>query len=195
MSAPSFSSFPSFASFPESVPGPSKRRSPSPPRSRRKDEKRKDGTRDKTRKDKHKDDKEKHKRDKRDKHHSDRITPILVDDERLKAEEDRKRKDEKPPVFYSDRKGDRLNVTYGGLHAGDVPKYRLVGGMYVPFFPHRATNDREGGRKILGLNRAWTAVHRSNKGVEVAVGGRRRVYLKSPKTDHCTADLCCSYPH
>jgi hypothetical protein len=37
------------------------------------------------------------------------------------------------------------------------------------------TNDVEGGRKILGLSHAWTAVSRSNKGIEVAVGGRQRV--------------------
>lgn len=28
--------------------------------------------------------------------------------------------------FYSDRKGDTLNITYGGLHAGDVPKHHLL---------------------------------------------------------------------
>ena len=39
----------------------------------------------------------------------------------------------------------------------------------------RITNGVEGGRKILGLNHAWTVVSRNNKGVEVAVGGRRRV--------------------
>ena len=31
--------------------------------------------------------------------------------------------------FYSDRKGDLLNIQYGGLHGGDIPKYRLVGGI------------------------------------------------------------------
>ena len=31
--------------------------------------------------------------------------------------------------FYSDRKGDLLNIQYGGLYAGDIPKYRTVGGM------------------------------------------------------------------
>ena len=31
--------------------------------------------------------------------------------------------------FYSDPKGDLLNIQYGGLYAGDIPKYRLVGGM------------------------------------------------------------------
>jgi len=106
------------------VPGPSEPRSTSPPASKRKDEKR--------RKDKDKGD-----RDKRNKHHHE--NPILpanhshssrsavLDDERLKAEEARQRKDS-PAVFYTDRKGDRLNVRYGGLHAADVPKYRLVGG-------------------------------------------------------------------
>ena len=36
--------------------------------------------------------------------------------------------------FYSDRKGDLLNIQYGGLHAGDIPKYRLVGGMTAIYF-------------------------------------------------------------
>ena len=36
--------------------------------------------------------------------------------------------------FYSDRKGDLLNIQYGGLHAGDIPKYRLVGGMTAKYF-------------------------------------------------------------
>jgi len=29
-------------------------------------------------------------------------------------------------MFYSDRKGDRYNIEYGGLYAGDVPRYHLV---------------------------------------------------------------------
>jgi hypothetical protein len=120
MAAPSF---PSFKSFPEVDPGPSQRRSPSPPKSKRKDEKR--------RKDRNKEDKD---RRKREKHHSDKLIrradhalDSVQDDERLKAMEDRQRKDALP-AFYSDRKGDRLNITYGGIHAGDIPKYRLVGG-------------------------------------------------------------------
>lgn len=32
--------------------------------------------------------------------------------------------------FYSDRKGDILNVTYGGLHKGDVPRYNMVSSEY-----------------------------------------------------------------
>jgi hypothetical protein len=129
MTTPSFSSFPSFDSFPELDPGPSGRRSTSPPQPKRIDEKR--------RKDKEKRDKGKHRQDKR---HSEKSTRpadhssdsriAVPDDERLKAEEDRQRKDTSPAVFYEDRKGDRLNVRYGGLYAGDVPKYRLVGGKF-----------------------------------------------------------------
>src|ERR1700734_4217273 len=109
---------PTFSSFPELDPGPSTRRSSSPSRSKRKDQKRR---------------KEKDK-SKRDKHYSDKsVRPVdytygsrstVQEDERLKAHEDRERKDA-PPVFYTDRKGDHLNLSYGGLHAGDVPKYRL----------------------------------------------------------------------
>ena len=32
-------------------------------------------------------------------------------------------------LFYSDRRGDMLNIQFGGLHVGDVPKYRLVDGI------------------------------------------------------------------
>ncbi|TDL28581.1 DUF1740-domain-containing protein [Rickenella mellea] len=58
-------------------------------------------------------------------------------------------------IYYSDRKGDRLNIDFGGLYHGDVPKYNPVGR----------------GKKILGLGQAWTVVFRSGKGVEVAMGG------------------------
>lgn len=29
--------------------------------------------------------------------------------------------------FYQDRRGDELNITYGSIHAGDIPKYWQVG--------------------------------------------------------------------
>lgn len=40
-----------------------------------------------------------------------------------------------------------------------------------------AANNAKGGKKILGLSNAWSAVHRSNRGAEVAVGGKRKVEL------------------
>ncbi|RPD81960.1 DUF1740-domain-containing protein [Lentinus tigrinus ALCF2SS1-7] len=90
-----------------------------------------------------------------------------MDDERRKLEEDRRFKEEdavRPSakeglVYFTDRKGDPLNVRYGGLHAGDVPKYRLV----------------DWGRKVLGLSPALSVVHRGRGGVEVAPFGRRRM--------------------
>lgn len=32
-------------------------------------------------------------------------------------------------VFYSDRRGDFLNIQFGGLHVGDVPKYQVIDSM------------------------------------------------------------------
>lgn len=143
MSASSFSVPPSFSSFPDIDPGPSNR-SPDPARNepphnhhrpidftRRKPEKRSHREKDRP-------------PSKREKHfsppdnwrsHEPRAVGTLLDDERLKASEDRLRLEQQGqerdrwvprPLFYSDRKGDPLNLTYGRLHTGDVPKYRPV---------------------------------------------------------------------
>ena len=37
-------------------------------------------------------------------------------------------------LFYSDRRGDMLNIQFGGLHVGDVPKYHLVDGISFSHF-------------------------------------------------------------
>ncbi|KAG6862421.1 hypothetical protein C0995_011861 [Termitomyces sp. Mi166 len=68
--------------------------------------------------------------------------------------------------YYSDRKGDPYNIQYGGLHAGDIPKYRII--------------DR--GRHILGLSRSWTVTHRSGKGIEVGPMDRRKMRSLSDST-------------
>lgn len=111
----STSSFPSFNSFPELDPGPSNQRSPS------QDDTRHNG----------------HKKDKLRKLKKHRDSTIL-NDERVKAVQDRQIKltssaDSNPPLYYSDRRGDRLNVSYGMLHPGDVPKYRLISGTCLAF--------------------------------------------------------------
>lgn len=59
------------------------------------------------------------------------------DDERLKAKEDSARRtsrqDVSQPGFFSDKKGDPLSMQYGGIHAGDIPKYHLFGcGLRLP---------------------------------------------------------------
>ena len=125
---------PSFSSFPDIDPGPSNRK-PSP------ENRPTDFTR--TAKRIHKE-KDRHSL-KREKHlppsdpwraNEPRVNiDIVLDDERLKANEDRRRLEQQShehdrwvprPLFYSDRKGDSLNLTYGCLHTGDVPKYRPV---------------------------------------------------------------------
>ncbi|KAI0050675.1 DUF1740-domain-containing protein [Auriscalpium vulgare] len=166
MAAPSFSSFPpSFSSFPDLESSEPRSQSPAavgrPARER-------ESERSRSRKDK---DKERRKR-KGDRHArvgdviSAREERVEFDDERVKAQEDLQRRTTstvehhalEQPNFYSDRKGDPLNVRYGGPDAKDVPRYHLVG--Y--------------GRKILGLNNAWTALSRSSRGVEIGVGRKRK---------------------
>lgn len=31
-------------------------------------------------------------------------------------------------LFYVDKRGDDFNIRYGGLHKGDIPRYRRLGG-------------------------------------------------------------------
>ncbi|EIN14098.1 hypothetical protein PUNSTDRAFT_140471 [Punctularia strigosozonata HHB-11173 SS5] len=79
------------------------------------------------------------------------------------------------PLYITDRKGDPLNVHYGGLHAGDVPKYRLL----------------NHGRTILGLGDAFKVVHRGRKGIEIGLGNRRR---QPALTDKATRELLSAPP-
>ena len=50
----------------------------------------------------------------------------LEEDRRLRTEDAVRPSAKEGLVYFTDRKGDPLNVRYGGLYAGDVPKYRLV---------------------------------------------------------------------
>ncbi|TFY82820.1 hypothetical protein EWM64_g1196 [Hericium alpestre] len=123
MDPPSFSSFaPSFGSFPELKPGPSKaKESREEARSRKaREDKEKEK---KHRKRKHKyDDAERVRYGSRDERRVEDMSPF--DDERLKAEEDRRSKnvaDGQQLLFWSDRKGDVLNVTYGRINEKEAP--------------------------------------------------------------------------
>ncbi|KAG0696046.1 NRDE-2, necessary for RNA interference-domain-containing protein [Suillus ampliporus] len=200
MTAPSFSSFPpSFASFPDLDPGPS-RHSPSPTRN----ETTADEYREKNRKDQNdksqrrgkklKDESRKAKRRQTAKHDLEPVLPrqhrhtwkgvSIPDDEKLKAEEDRRLAQNdlqesqwnSRPVFFSDRKGDQLNVTYGGIHTGDIPKYHLV----------------NRGRSILGLDGDWTIYRKGGKGVEINIGRRHK---QPALTDSSVATLLAAPPY
>lgn len=65
------------------------------------------------------------------------------------------------PLFYESRRGDENNLRYGGLHRGDVPRYRRLG---------------EG--RVVGLNEGLRITREtaySGRGVEVAPLNRFRV--------------------
>lgn len=142
MSTSSFTLPPSFSSFPDIDPGSSKRSSsPAANESAHNHRTIDFGKRDRSGKRGHREkDKLSSKREKyiqSDVWHGSepRATGGLLDNERLKANEDRLRVEQQAqerdrwvprPLFYSDRKGDTLNLTYGRLHTSDVPKYRPV---------------------------------------------------------------------
>ncbi|KAJ7225643.1 NRDE-2, necessary for RNA interference-domain-containing protein [Mycena pura] len=126
---------PSFSSFPELTPPPNSHPTVAPSRG----EKRR-------------------KRDKRDKRHK---SPSIPNDSTTKHRVHRAdadldlHRDSASRLFFSDRKGDPLNVQYGGLNTREVPKYY-------------------GGRFILGLPSVFS-VTRSSHGIEVGLPGRRKM--------------------
>lgn len=147
MSAPSFVSFPpSFGSFPDLEPGPSKNsdltiREVEDGDVRKKKKKKVVGggkerihdrmkeMRDRSRREDL--DLESRPRRERSRHHT---SHLEEDDEHTKAREDRRNRSREAaiaaqdsPLYYSDRRGDPLNIAYGYLHAADIPKYHLAG--------------------------------------------------------------------
>lgn len=71
---------------------------------------------------KERDDKKRHKKRKhKQEHHRRETSPEREDVPTNELLLDR--------LFYSDKGGDFLNIQFGGLHVGDVPKYNLVGSM------------------------------------------------------------------
>jgi hypothetical protein len=136
MSAPSFSSFPSsFGSFPE--PGPSKqptkdkkperrshtpadrdRAAPETERARKKDKRREN----KEQRPKDREKKSRGREYEEDDHLADADHIRSLRQDALEGYDSRTR-----PLYFSDRSGDPLNVRYGGLHTGDIPKHTLVG--------------------------------------------------------------------
>jgi len=127
MTTPSFSSFPPiFSSFPDLDGEPSQ--GSSNPESSRRHQKEKRKKESEGSKEPHRTGKHTTKRDKT------RQEPGFNKDRKL----DEERKYSLPEVhsiesikhvFYSDRKGDQMNLQYGTLHAGDIPKYRPLDGL------------------------------------------------------------------
>ena len=140
MAAPSFSSFvPSFSSFPEVDPGPSKR-TKSPDHSDATNVLRDHADESRQKSKKNKSERQGHRPDKEKKAKRDARTPYLEPDtaryntfwvnEKVVHEHSRW---ESAPSFFPDYKGDPLNITYGSIHAGDLPKYCIVNRVCFPF--------------------------------------------------------------
>ncbi|KAK2461663.1 hypothetical protein APHAL10511_006126 [Amanita phalloides] len=154
MSTPSFAPLPpSFTSFPDSAPGKSSKDEEENHVGRRHECIRKGTGSSKERKDRKASKRKERKR--KDRLQDSKSVTGTVDRSSSKIPDN----DESAwRPFYSDRRGDMLNIQFGGLHVGDVPKYHLV----------------DGGRSILGLSGAWVA-RRSGKGIEVDVRGHRKL--------------------
>lgn len=142
--ARSFSSFPLFNSFPDlDEPKASSSKAESSTNNKKEKKDKKDRLEKKKSSHKHRrhDDDD---RDERDRKHrkEKRSSRTYKDYDLYDDERSSRRKDEAPshdatlanplsgidgdhPIYYSDRRGDPLNITYGGLHSYDVPKYIL----------------------------------------------------------------------
>jgi hypothetical protein len=134
MSAPSFSSFPpSFGSFPDVEPENNKassskqqRKEEEPLRSKKDKDRERDG-------DKHREKRARDGKKRKDTNRHSKRNHAQYDDERAKQEEDRNARlgtrydGGTPGLFVVDKVGDPMNIVYGGIHAGDIPRYRRVG--------------------------------------------------------------------
>lgn len=79
-----------------------------------------------------------HKRHKHSSQKGDKeiLSSRFEDDDRIKAKQDRERKELEDDSalsreYFVDKRGDSLNIKYGGLHQGDVPKFRRAGSTYT----------------------------------------------------------------
>ena len=120
------STAPTFSSFPDLDPQPSQSKNKDKPKEKAKKRHRsRSRSRDRER---HKDKDREGKKDKDGKKKRDKDR--LRDDKRDKAYEEVYdiRKDVRDAglrYFYSDRRGDPLNITYDRIHSGDIPKYNI----------------------------------------------------------------------
>ncbi|KAL1762021.1 NRDE-2, necessary for RNA interference-domain-containing protein [Schizophyllum commune] len=176
------SAAPTFSSFPDLDPNPSQSKTKDKPKEKAKKRHRsRSRSRDRERhKDKDREgkgDKEGKKKKDRDRHRDDKRDKVYEEAYDIRKDE----RDAGLRYFYSDRRGDPLNIAYGRIHSGDIPKYNIY---------HR-------GRQILGLDSAWIA-HRTGHGVEVFLRGPRKVpaltdartraLLAQTPTQHITAN-------
>ncbi|KAL4241783.1 NRDE2 family protein [Abortiporus biennis] len=145
-------SVPSFTSFPDLEPGPSR------PSHTDSDSKSKSRSRDKEHEKRRHKKKERERSQRKSKGDQGGYTTGIEEHETELYPEGYLRPDGNI-VYYKDTKGDRYNITYGGPHGSDIPKYTLI----------------NRGKNILGLPSTFTVVHRGHHDIAIAIGGRRKV--------------------
>ena len=147
MSAPSFSSFPpSFASFPDV----DQQLSQDEREPRRKDKRKRNDDRHRDKKRKRETDEKGHKH--RRHHHDGDLLTIAKPTDTLDAD-----KEPEWRLFYSDKRGDMLNIQFGGLHVGHVPKYNLIDGKPASSFMLTTYDE-----KVEGVS--WAYLVRGQRG-------------------------------
>ena len=127
---PSFSSFPpSFGSFPDVEHNPAREASSASGQRKGMREKDEASDRKKKKRDRRVNQSQTSSHERGRRSHNLKADNYALDDERIKADESRtaKQQDVSQLAFFSDRKGDPLNVQYGGIYSKQVPKYHLVG--------------------------------------------------------------------
>ncbi|PPQ67070.1 hypothetical protein CVT25_005671 [Psilocybe cyanescens] len=164
MSAPSFSSFPpSFSSFPDLDEGPSDNSTNVMESSNKPDKKKRMRHRDhivtgqstSTEREARLDQERRRPRSSKEKERSPRLQGHDISTRLAFKSGD----SEKPNLlFYSDYRGDLMNIRYGGPHTGDIPRYRMVAG----------------GRNVLGLPKAMVVLRRVGRGAEVGLKYQRK---------------------
>lgn len=127
---PSFSSFPpTFSSFPDIEAGTSKRKDASSPCIEEKKTKTQNDSKTSRRDRERRKEKITHGDERHERKHKKHFREKYSGDDALRDSTSHLTEsaaDLATRSFYSDRKGDALNITYGGLHSGDVPKHHLV---------------------------------------------------------------------
>jgi hypothetical protein len=174
MSTPSFSSFPpSFLNFPdlESVSNPDPENDSKEDRRHEKKKKRGESSSDHHRIREEKKDRERREERSGSPHRSGHF-PLREGGNPLQR--DNSRHSDYARLFYSDRRGDSLNVQYGGLHTGDVPRYHVVNSRVILFIV-LTSNESLDTRNVLGLPRSFIIYHRVGKGIEIGPNSFRKV--------------------
>lgn len=116
----------------------------------------------------------------------DRTSPQLDErDERIKSREDRDlglvgngNDPAYSKEYFIDKRGDALNITYGGIYKSDVPKFYRAGSRCLRFIRFSTYIDMLVDGKVLGLSPAWNILKDSSKEMVITLRHRPKVWTR-----------------